>query len=77
MNTIIKKGSPNQYRAMKLWLENSGSYPYYVKQEQERASEEGAPLDALYKNHEGKWICVSDLAPDHPFRAQYDAVTKE
>jgi len=77
MNTVIKKGSPNQYKAMKLWLENSGSYPYYVKQEQERASEEGAPLDALYKSHEGLWISLSDLDVNHPFRAEYAAATKE
>lgn len=64
--------APSDYIAIRLWGKNLGSFSYYIRTEQEKAARMGAPLDALYER-DGKWKCVSDLAPDHRFRAQYAA----
>lgn len=63
--------SPNEYRAIRIWGENTGSYPYYIKAQQEKAAEENAPLNALYKDHNGKWQTVDDLPEIHWMRDAY------
>lgn len=61
---------PSDYRAIALWGNQLGSYAYYVELEQNLASRENAPLDALFQRDE-KWVCVSDLKPDHWFHAMF------
>lgn len=69
------KHSPKEYLAVRLWGRDLGSYDYYINDEQQRASVDGAPVDAIYREHgTGKWVCVSDLQPDHSFRARYRAM---
>ena len=70
-NTKKLAHKPEEYAAIRIWCKNSGSYDYYIEDEQWRAAVAGAPLDALYEKMRGTWVTVSDLAPDHPFRAQY------
>ena len=70
MQTAAK---PTDYVAIRLWGIQLGSFDYYIAHEQEKAAAQAAPIDALYER-EGKWTCVSDLKPDHTFRAAYEAV---
>lgn len=63
---------PKAYKAIELWGQNLGSYQYYIDGEQRRASNDGAPVDSIYFNATlGRWMYVRDLAPNHPFHAQY------
>jgi len=69
------------YHACAMWHQQSGSRPYYITDMQHKAASMGAPLDALYLQHDAankptKWICVSDLSPDHPFRLAWEALPK-
>lgn len=71
--------NPSTYVAMKQWLQSIGSFPYYIEQQQQKAADEGAPLDALFERATivhapefGKWITVRDLAPNHPFRLSWE-----
>lgn len=64
--------APKAYKAIRLWGKNLGSYEYYIKGEQAKASHDGAPVDAIYFNDTIKrWYYVRDLQPNHPFHAQY------
>src|SRR5262249_48038658 len=42
-----------------------GDLPGNWRELQKRAWREGAPLDALYVDYAGRWICARDLAADH------------
>lgn len=70
-----------QYKGIALWGQQLRSFDTYITGQQEQASEDKAPIDAVYKSggfdQDGKWVCVSDLKPGHPFIAQYEAATKE
>jgi hypothetical protein len=69
---------PKEYIAIRLWGRQMGSYDYYIQMEQQKAAEDNAPLDAIYKRHGTEhWVCVSELKPDHSFRAEYAAALKE
>src|SRR5215471_11275725 len=52
------------YRAIRVWHVR-GSLPGNWRALQKRAWREGAPLDALYVDYAGRWICAHDLAGDH------------
>jgi len=66
---------PNEkYAHIRTWGCLLGSYEYYIKGEQSRAEREGAPVDALYKSHEGHWVTARDLAPGHRFHALHGRV---
>jgi hypothetical protein len=68
---VPPKGTkPSDYLAIAVWGKRMGSFIYYIRDQQERALREGAPIDALYER-DGQWSCVSDLAPDHDFRQSY------
>lgn len=55
------KHKPEAYRHIRAWGKMQGSYEYYIKGEQQRASEENAPLDAIYKGSNG-WAVFADVA---------------
>lgn len=61
-----------EYRGILLWGRMLHSNSYYVASEMERALAENAPIDAIYQELDGHWVCVSDLTPGHPFRAAYE-----
>jgi len=67
---------PNQYLAIKLWGVHMRSYDFYIKTQQAIAADANAPIDALYER-DNKWVCVSDLAEGHPFRADYERLLDE
>lgn len=61
---------PYEYVGIELWGQQLSSFKYYIDAQQEKAADDNAPLDALYKR-EGVWVRVADLDPEHPFRADY------
>jgi hypothetical protein len=61
------KLKPEAYVAMAKWHQHRHHPSYALKTDQTRASIEGAPVDALYRRADGRWVCVSDLTPEHPF----------
>jgi|KBSMisStandDraft_5_1062788.scaffolds.fasta_scaffold00197_2 hypothetical protein len=66
----------SEYLGIRLWGKQLSSHEYYIKAQQEKAQEMSAPIDALYER-DGSWVCVSDLKPEHDFRAKYDKYVKE
>jgi hypothetical protein len=69
----MKLSTPNPaaspYLAIYVWGKELGSYNYFILDEQQRAKDDGAPLDAIYKDETtGHWHTVSELSPNHPFR---------
>lgn len=64
---------PTDYKAIMLWGKTLGSYASYIRREQSRACEQGAPLDAIYyDDHASQWKCISDLSPTHWIRQHYE-----
>lgn len=62
---------PSDYHGIALWDKQLGRKNSYTQKEQAHAAETRAPLDAIYKNSDSTWICVSDLAKNDTFRAEY------
>lgn len=56
---------PEDYLAIRVWHERTGSFEYYIKRMQEKAAQEDAPLDALYFSDEDGWVRMQDLHVDH------------
>lgn len=48
------KHKPEEYKHIRTWGRMMLSDAWYIKDQQQRASEEDAPLDAIYKNREGE-----------------------
>ena len=71
---------PEEYLAIMLWGQQMLSFMHYIQDQQELAAEDGAPVDAIYKKFgestgpDNKWVCVSDLAGGHHFRADYETM---
>lgn len=64
---------PSDYHGIALWDKQLGRKKSYTQREQAHAAETRAPLDAIYRNSDTTWVCVTDLHPDHNFRADYKA----
>lgn len=63
----------SDYKHIRSWHRTSGSFEYYIKQQQEKALKEGAPDDALYYSHTtDRWVCMSDLPDDHWFKPVHE-----
>jgi hypothetical protein len=62
---------PTDYHGIALWDKQLGRKKRYTQKEQAHAAETHAPIDAVCSDAGGNWICVSDLAKNHPFRADY------
>ena len=62
---------PTDYHAIALWDKQLGRKKRDTQKEQAHAAETHAPIDAVYCDGDNNWICVSDLAKHHPFRADY------
>lgn len=52
---------------------HSTSFSYYLSGMQALAVREGAPLDVVYKRHEGEWVRVTDLFDDERTRINTNA----
>lgn len=73
---------PQNYPYIRAWGKKLGSFDYYIRAQIERARETNAPDDALYERYDaqgrtGEWACLSDLAPDHPFRNEVQSSNDE
>jgi len=67
------KLNPSSYQALAQWHHTQGSNEYYINYLQERAAQEGVPLDVIYfDNQNSKWRTVRDLATVHPFRCSWE-----
>lgn len=51
---------PREYKHIRAWGLMMGSFEYYIKQQQAEASEDNAPLDAIYKRG-GTWFLFRDI----------------
>lgn len=72
-----KATKPGDYVAIAAWGRKLGSYPYYIENEQLRAFDANAPIDAVYKKYDtAEWQTVSAMMPEHEFRQQYAEALK-
>lgn len=71
MSTLTAIELRKKYKGLVQWCKEIESYDYYIDDQVYEAYKDKAPEDALYKNRDGKWRCVSDLDETHPFRATY------
>tara|TARA_R100000656_G_scaffold41714_2_gene34763 strand:+ start:447 stop:710 length:264 start_codon:yes stop_codon:yes gene_type:complete len=49
------------YPTIQAWHILTGSLAYYVDNMVRKAQAENAPLDATYKNNDGKWVRLRDV----------------
>lgn len=62
MNT--KAQSPEDYLHIAAWGRQLGSHQYYIENQQKRAFETGAPVNAIYEEHgTGRWVTVDECVP--------------
>lgn len=71
---------PEQYKHILAWGRKMGSDASYIREQQERAAQDNAPLDAIYeerdeatRNHgtrTHKWAVFSDVPADAPCQWQ-------
>ena len=61
---------PRDYRAIAAWGKHLQSFLYFIKLEQERASSDGAPINAIYKR-DGVWVTTDEIV-DHELRAKIE-----
>jgi len=54
----------HEYTFIRAWGLMLGSQFYYIRSEQERASVNGAPLNAVYRNDDGYWVTTDNLSPE-------------
>jgi len=52
---------PQEYVWIEKWGKMLGLAPYHIADEQQRAADDHAPLDALYEEEPGKWRTTDDL----------------
>lgn len=50
--------TPADYKHLRAWGWITGERPGNIELEQQRAANEGAPITALYKDHNGQWVTV-------------------
>lgn len=52
---------PEEYRHIHAWGIHMQSDPSYIREQQQKASESDAPLDAIYQDMNGRWACFHDV----------------
>jgi hypothetical protein len=59
-NMCDENNKPGAYHCIRLW--HRSSMPYYWKRMQQEASEEGAPIDAVYKDTgSSAWVLLRNV----------------
>jgi len=51
---------PSAYKCIAIWGRNLGSFSSYISNEQRKASEQGAPLTAIYQRR-NEWVVAEDI----------------
>ena len=46
---------PEEYKAIAAWGKHLRSFQYYIANEQRKAAEDDAPVNAIYKDMDGSW----------------------
>jgi len=54
-------GKPTEYKAIALWGKYTGSYQYYIENQQNQAALDNAPISAIYRNQDGTWSTVDEV----------------
>lgn len=73
----------SNYPFIEAWGRYMGSHSVYIREEQERARQSGAPADAIYQVYPAigaktaTWARASALPEGHNFRAQYAEVFEQ
>ena len=52
---------PEDYKWIKRWGQMMGSFATYIRDEQDRASRDRAPINAIYRGREGKWSVIEEV----------------
>jgi hypothetical protein len=53
---------PSEYKHIRAWGAMMHSFEYYISDQQERAAQDNAPLDAIFKDHDdGHWHTYSGV----------------
>lgn len=52
---------PEDYKYIEAWGVYMRSFDYYIRGEQRIAFETNAPLDAIYRNSDNKWVTFSEI----------------
>ena len=60
------------YKYVRAWNIMMGSFDYYINSEVEKAKQDKAPDDAIYKNHLDKWVTVSEIKNEETKRQVAD-----
>jgi len=56
------------YTWVRRWGELLGSNQWYVDLQVERAQAENAPVDAIYRHHDGGWATLGDVKNEGTLR---------
>jgi hypothetical protein len=52
-----------KYPFIQAWGARLGSFKYYIDGEIEKATEDGAPQNAIYRDHDtNKWCTIDDVS---------------
>tara|TARA_R100000656_G_scaffold46716_1_gene38022 strand:- start:324 stop:560 length:237 start_codon:yes stop_codon:yes gene_type:complete len=57
----MKGNKMYNYPTVQAWHTLTGSHSYYVKNMVAQAQLDKAPIDATYKNNDGKWVKLRDV----------------
>jgi len=52
---------PKAYKCVSMWGHEVGSADYYISNQQTKASQEDAPITAIYKDRKGVWILAEQI----------------
>lgn len=52
---------PSEYKCIRMWGQMMSSYPYFIESEQAAAARDNAPVDAVYRGRDGKWVRFADV----------------
>jgi hypothetical protein len=53
---------PEDYKHIRAWGVMLQSYEYYIRQQQETAAHDDAPITAVYKRDD-RWITIEECSP--------------
>lgn len=56
---------PHEYTCISRWGQRLGSFPYYIRAQQELAAKDRAPITAIYKMQNGEWAVAEDITSAH------------
>lgn len=76
LEAIGSSVNPEDYVCIALWGEALGSYPYYIEEQQIKASRDGAPLTALFKRDDSTWATLQEMQ-NLELKAQLEAQLAE